>query len=71
MVQWLGLSTFTARAPVQPLVRELRSCELHDAAKKKKIVDEHLSPLHQQVINFKLCLVIFYFCNEVRTKRLG
>ena len=36
MVQWLGLGTFTARAWVQSLVRELRSHKMHGTAKKKK-----------------------------------
>ena len=34
VVQWLGLSIFTARAWVQPRVRELRPCTSHSAAKK-------------------------------------
>ena len=36
VVQWLGLSTFTAGAQVQSLVGELRSCKPHGVAKKKK-----------------------------------
>ena len=36
MVQWLGLSTFIARARVQSLVGELRSCKLCGVVKKKK-----------------------------------
>ena len=35
-VQWLGLLAFTARAWVQSLVRELRSCKPRDMAKRKK-----------------------------------
>ena len=39
-VQWLGLCAFTARAWVQSLAGELRSCkplrDTHGAAKKKK-----------------------------------
>ena len=35
-VQWLGLRAFIARAQVQSLVRELRSCKLRGVAKKKK-----------------------------------
>ena len=38
VVQWLGLGTFTARAWVQSLVRELQSCNLCITAKKKKKV---------------------------------
>ena len=34
VVQWLGLSAFTAMARVQSLVRELRSCKLLGVAKK-------------------------------------
>ena len=34
VVQWLGLSAFTARARVQSLVGELRSCKLCGVAKK-------------------------------------
>ena len=34
VVQWLGLSIFTARALVQPRVGELRPCTSHGAAKK-------------------------------------
>ena len=36
VVQWLGLSTFTARPRVRSLVRELRSRKLHSTAKKKR-----------------------------------
>ena len=36
VVQWLGFGAFTAVARVQSLVRELRSCKQHSAAKKKK-----------------------------------
>ena len=36
VLQWLGLSAFTAQAWVQSLVRELRSCRLHSTAKTKK-----------------------------------
>ena len=36
VLQWLGLSAFTAQAWVQSLVRELRSCRLHGTAQKKK-----------------------------------
>ena len=36
VVQWLGLGTFTARAQVRSLVRELKSCKPCSAAKKKK-----------------------------------
>ena len=36
VVQWLGLRAFTSGAQAQPLVRELRSCKPHDAAKKEK-----------------------------------
>ena len=43
-VQWLGLSTFTAAAWIQPLVRELRSCK---PAKNKKR-DENYPSLSQQ-----------------------
>ena len=35
-IQWLGLGTFTARALVQFLVRELRSRKLSGTAKTKK-----------------------------------
>ena len=35
-VQWLGPGAFTARAWVQSLVEELRSCKLHGAAINKK-----------------------------------
>ena len=35
MAKWLGFRTFTDRAPVQSLVRELRSCKPHGAVKKK------------------------------------
>ena len=34
-LQWLGLGTFTRRARVQSLVKELRSCKLCGAAKNK------------------------------------
>ena len=34
-VQWLGLGAFTASAPVQSLVREIRSCKPRGVAKKK------------------------------------
>ena len=34
-IQWLGLSAFTARAQMQPLVRELRSCRQLSQGKKK------------------------------------
>ena len=34
VVQWLGLSTFTAGAWVWSPVRKLRSCKLHNPAKK-------------------------------------
>ena len=36
MVQWLGLSAFTAEGPVQSLVRELRFHRPQGAALKKK-----------------------------------
>ena len=36
MASWLGFGAFTAMAPVQSLVRELRSCKLCSAAKLKK-----------------------------------
>ena len=36
VVQWLGLSTFTASVQVQSLVEELRSHKLCGMAKKKK-----------------------------------
>ena len=36
VVQWLGLSAFTAVARVQSLVRELRYCKPRDVAIKKK-----------------------------------
>ena len=36
VVQWLGLGAFAARAWVQSLVRELRSCKLHRIKKKKR-----------------------------------
>ena len=36
VLQWLGLSAFTAQAWVQSLVRELRSCRLHGTAPPKK-----------------------------------
>ena len=35
-VQWLGLSTFTAGAWVQSLLRELRSCKPCGGHKKKE-----------------------------------
>ena len=35
VVQWLGRGAFTAVAWVQSLVRELRYCKQHAAAKKK------------------------------------
>ena len=35
-VQWLGLGTFTARARILSLVRELRTLKLRSAAGKKK-----------------------------------
>ena len=35
-VQWLGLGTFTARAQIQSLGRELRSCKPRGLAKKKR-----------------------------------
>ena len=34
-----GFGTFTTEAGVQPLVRELRSCKLHGAAKRKKKIE--------------------------------
>ena len=34
VVQWLGLSAFTAVAQVQSLVRELKFCKLRCTAKK-------------------------------------
>ena len=37
VVQWLGLSAFTARAWVQSLVRELRSHKLCGMAKNKRV----------------------------------
>ena len=36
VVQWLGLGTVTARAWVQSLVRELRSCKLCGVTKTKQ-----------------------------------
>ena len=36
MVQWLGLSTFTAVAPIQSLLKELKSQSFTDCQKKKK-----------------------------------
>ena len=36
VVQWLGLRAFTAGAPVQSLIRELRSRKPFDVAKKQK-----------------------------------
>ena len=36
MVQWLRLGAFTARARVQSLVGELRSCKPRGTAKKRK-----------------------------------
>ena len=36
MIQWLGLSSFTAVAQVQSQIGELRSCKQHGAAKKQK-----------------------------------
>ena len=35
-VQWFGLSTYTARALVGSLIRELRSCKPQEKTKKKK-----------------------------------
>ena len=35
-VWWLGLDAFSAGAQVESLVRELRSCKLHDVAKRTK-----------------------------------
>ena len=35
MVQWLGLSTFTAVAPIQSLLKELKSQSFTDCQKKK------------------------------------
>ena len=40
MIQGLGLSTFTAGARVQSLVRELRSCQPRGTARKKKKKEE-------------------------------
>ena len=39
VVQWLGLGTSTARARVQSLVEELRSCKPLGKAKKKRQTD--------------------------------
>ena len=36
VAQWLGLHAVTAVAQVQSLVRELKSCKLYSAEKKKK-----------------------------------
>ena len=36
VVQSLGLSAITAVGQVQPLVKELRSCKMHDMAKKER-----------------------------------
>ena len=44
VVQWLGLSAFTAVAWVQALVRELRSHKLPSMAKKKKKKKKSNSP---------------------------
>ena len=38
VIQWLGLSAFTARAQMQPLVRELRACKQLSQGKKKVYV---------------------------------
>ena len=35
VVHWLGLSTFSTKGPGGSLIRELRSCKLHDAGKRK------------------------------------
>ena len=40
VIQGLGLSTFTAGARVQSLVRELRSCQPCGTAREKKKEDE-------------------------------
>ena len=36
VIQWLGLSSFTAVAQVQSQIGELRSCKQRGAAKKQK-----------------------------------
>ena len=44
VVQWLGLSAFTARAEVQSRVGELRLCKPHGVAERKKKIKLYLSP---------------------------
>ena len=55
VVQWLALSAFNARRPVQSLVGELRSCKpsgLASQAKtnKQKILERHNTQIHYMVI---------------------
>ena len=59
LIQWLGLSAFTAGAWVRSLVRELRSCKLHGVVqKKKKLWDTKrykLQPIHRKKAINKNC----------------
>ena len=58
MVQWLGLSAFTAGAWVQSLVGELRSHKLHGMAKEKKPAGERVRLKIQIIESSRLLVVI-------------
>ena len=50
MAQWLGFGAFPDLAPVQTLLRELRSLKLHGTAtnKQKRSKKASLGPMHVQ-----------------------
>ena len=81
MVQWLELHVFTARAWVQSLLRELRSCKPRGTAKKKKkkyIISQVLknnvvktSLIHNVKIFFLKKSAIIIFFSQMDTHQLS
>ena len=65
MVQWLGLSAYTAEAQVRSLFRELRSHKPCSVARKKKKKKKEVEHLHLFTYSLFQCIS---FC--VPTKRI-
>ena len=55
-MQWLELGALTARARVQSMVRELRSCNLCGMAKQKQKAIINFYPMMSLRQSFKLCI---------------
>ena len=65
VVLWLGLSSFTARAWVQSLIRKLGSLKLCNVFKKEKygtVIEWDNSQVHKQRPYFLLLFI--YYCSR-------